>query len=76
MKLEVIELNEAAVYDIDERAYVRKAEDMKAPGCKDDRLAATEGQDAAALKEEIEDLEARIDELTSFSTGAQVQQDS
>jgi hypothetical protein len=40
-----------------------------------DRLAATEEQDAAALQEEIEDLEERIDELTSFSTGSQVRRE-
>lgn len=75
--LDVTELSEEAVYDIDENTHVRKAEvdeDMKASrlqGLKD-RLAATDGQDAAALKEEIEDLEDRIDDLTSFSTGSQV----
>jgi polyhydroxyalkanoate synthesis regulator phasin len=79
--LDVTELSEQAVYDIDESAYVRKAEvdeDMKESrlqGLKD-RLAATEGQDAAALQDEIEDLEERINDLTSFSTGAQVRQDS
>jgi polyhydroxyalkanoate synthesis regulator phasin len=75
--LDVTELSEEAVYDIDESAYVRKAEvdeDMKASrlqGLKD-RLAATEGQDAAALQEEIEDLEERINELTSFSRATDV----
>jgi polyhydroxyalkanoate synthesis regulator phasin len=75
--LAVTELSEQDVYDIDESSYIRKAEvddEMKASrlqGLKD-RLAATEGQDAAALKEEIEDLEERIDELTSFSTGSQI----
>lgn len=79
--LDVTDLREQAVYDIEESAYVRKAEvdeEMKTSrlqGLKD-RLAATEGEDATALKEEIEDLEARIDELTSFSTGAQIQHDS
>jgi hypothetical protein len=75
--LEVIELSERDVYEIDESSYVRKAEvdedvkESRLQGLKD-RLAATEGQDAAALKDEIEDLEERINELTSFSTGAQV----
>jgi polyhydroxyalkanoate synthesis regulator phasin len=78
--LAVTELSEDAVYEIDENTHVRKAEvdeDMKASrlqGLKD-RLAATEGQDAAALKDDIEDLEERIDDLTSFSTGSQVRQD-
>jgi hypothetical protein len=79
--LDVTELSEEAVYDIDENSYVRKAEvdedvkESRLQGLKD-RLAATEGQDAAALQEEIEDLEERIDDLTSFSTGSQVRQDS
>jgi hypothetical protein len=79
--LAVTTLSEQDVYEIDENTHVRKAEvdeDMKASrlqGLKD-RLAATDGQDAAALQEEIEDLEERIDDLTSFSTGAQVRQDS
>lgn len=75
--LAVTELSEETVYNIDENTHVRKAEvddEMKASrlqGLKD-RLAATKGQDAAALQEEIEDLEARIDDLTSFSTGSQI----
>jgi hypothetical protein len=79
--LDVIELSEDAVYDITENTHVRKAEvdedvkESRLQGLKD-RLAATEGQDAAALKDEIEDLEERIDDLTSFSTGSQVRQDS
>jgi hypothetical protein len=79
--LDVTTLSEQAVYEISENTHVRKAEvdeDMKESrlqGLKD-RLAATEGQDAAALQEEIEDLEKRIDELTSFSTGTQVRQDT
>jgi polyhydroxyalkanoate synthesis regulator phasin len=72
--LAVTELNEEAVYEIDENMHVRKAEvdeDMKVSrlqGLKD-RLAATKGQDAAALQDEIEDLEQRISELTSFQPG-------
>ena len=38
-----------------------------------DRLAATDGEEAEALRSEIEELESRIDELTSFRTGAEVQ---
>lgn len=37
-----------------------------------DQLVASDGQDAASLKDEIEDLEDRIDDLRGFSTGAQV----
>ena len=76
--LDVTDLHEQDVYDIDERAYVRKAdvnEDVKETrlqGLKD-RLAATESEEADALRSEIEDLEDRIDELTSFRTGSEVQ---
>ena len=76
--LDVTELHEQDVYDIDERAYVRKAdvnEDVKETrlqGLKD-RLAATESEEADVLRSEIEDLEGRIDELTSFRTGSEVQ---
>lgn len=38
-----------------------------------DRLAATDGEEAEALRSEIEELESRIDELTSFRTGDEVQ---
>jgi hypothetical protein len=76
--LDVTDLHEQDVYDIDERAYVRKAdvnEDVKETrlqGLKD-RLAATEAEEAGVLRSEIEDLEDRIDELTSFRTGSEVQ---
>jgi hypothetical protein len=76
--LDVTDLQEQDVYDIDQRAYVRKAdvnEDVKETrlqGLKD-RLAATESEEADVLRSEIEDLEERIDELTSFRTGSEVQ---
>jgi len=76
--LDVTDLHEQDVYDIEERAYVRKAdvnEDVKETrlqGLKD-RLAATESEEADVLRSEIEDLEDRIDELTSFRTGSEVQ---
>ena len=76
--LDVTDLHEQDVYDIDERAYVRKAdvnEDVKETrlqGLKD-RLAATDSEEADVLRSEIEDLEDRIDELTSFRTGSEVQ---
>lgn len=79
--LEVTDVSEQDVFEITESAYVRKAEvdeEMKASrlqGLKD-RLAATESQDAAALKQEVEELEEWINDLTSFSTGAQVRQNS
>lgn len=76
--LAVTDLSESDVYEIDERAYVRKAEVDEAvkasrlQGLKD-RLAATENEGADELRSEIVELEARIDELTSFRTGAEVQ---
>jgi hypothetical protein len=74
--LEVTTLSESAVYEIDESEYVRKAdvdEDVKESrlqGLKD-RLAASEDAEAEELRREIEDLESRIDELTSFQAGSQ-----
>lgn len=76
--LEVTTLSESAVYEIDESEYVRKAdvdEDVKESrlqGLKD-RLAASEDAEAEELRQEIETLEQRIDDLTSFRTGAEVQ---
>jgi acetolactate synthase small subunit len=76
--LEVTELSESDVYDIDERTYVRKAEvdeevkESRLQGLKD-RLAGSEHDEADALRQEVEELEARIEELTSFRTGAEVQ---
>ncbi len=73
--LEVTELAESDVYEIKEREYVRKADvdeavkETRLQGLKD-QLAATEGDEAAELREEVEELEDRIDELTSFKTGA------
>jgi hypothetical protein len=75
--LEVTELTEADVYDIEESAYVRKAEvdeeqkESRLQGLKD-QLAATEEDDAEGLRQEIEELERRIDELTSFQTGSEL----
>jgi len=72
--LAVTEVSEEAVYEIDERDYVRKADvddDTKTSrlqGLKD-RLAAAAGDDTDELRAEIEALEERIDELTSFKPG-------
>jgi len=72
--LDVTDLSESDVYDIDESEYVRKAdvdEDQKETrlqGLKD-RLAETDGEEAAELREEIEELEGRIEELTEFRSG-------
>ncbi len=76
--LEVTELSESAVYEIDESEYVRKAEvdedvkESRLQGLKD-RLAASEEEETDDLRREIEELEDRIDDLTSFSTGSQLQ---
>jgi hypothetical protein len=76
--LEVTELPESAVYEIDESEYVRKAEvdeevkESRLQGLKD-RLAASEEDGTDDLRREIEELEDRIDDLTSFTTGAQMQ---
>ncbi|APW99957.1 hypothetical protein CHINAEXTREME_20255 [Halobiforma lacisalsi AJ5] len=75
--LEVTEVAESDVYEIETSEYVRKAEvdeerkETRLQGLKD-QLAASEEEGAEELREEIEDLEARIDDLTSFRTGAEV----
>lgn len=71
--LEVTELAESDVYEIEESEYVRKAEvdeetkETRLQGLKD-QLAATD-EDTEELQAEIEALEQRIDDLTSFDTG-------
>ena len=75
--LKVTELAESDVYDIEESEYVRKADvdeeekKTRLQGLKD-QLAAT-NEDTDALQEEIEELEQRIDDLTSFDTGSSFQ---
>lgn len=73
--LAVTVLSESDVYDIEESEYVRKAEvDEERKGTRlqglKNQLAATEGEEAEELREEIEGLEARIEELTEFKSGA------
>ena len=75
--LEVVELSESDLYDIEESQYVRKADvDEERKGSRlqglKDQLAATDSPETTELQREIEDLEARIDELTSFSSASQV----
>jgi hypothetical protein len=76
--LEVTELSESAVYEIEESEFVRKAEvdeevkESRLQGLKD-RLATSDEQETDDLRQEIEELEDRIDELTSFSAGTQLQ---
>ena len=75
--LEATTLQESAVYDIDESAYIRKAEvddavkESRLQGLKD-QLVATDDEEAEELRAEIDSLEARIEELTSFRSGAEV----
>lgn len=72
--LDVTELSERDVYEIEESEYVRKAEvdeeskETRLQGLKD-RLAATD-EDTQALQNEIEELEQRIDDLTSFESAS------
>jgi len=72
--LDVTELSETDVYDVEESEYVRKADvdedekETRLQGLKD-QLAATEGEEADELREEIENLEERIEELTEFRSG-------
>jgi hypothetical protein len=75
--LEVTDLSETDVYDIEESKHVRKAdvdEEVKETRLQDlkEQLAVTEGEQAEELRQEIEDLEDRIGELTGFKTGADV----
>jgi chaperonin cofactor prefoldin len=71
--LDVTDLAESDVYEITESEYVRKAEvdeetkQSRLQGLKD-QLAATD-ENTDALQQEIAELEARIDELTSFDSG-------
>ena len=75
--LEVTDLSESDLYEIDESQYVRKADvdeerkESRLQGLKD-QLAAADNPETDQLQREIEDLEARIDELTSFSSASQV----
>jgi hypothetical protein len=76
--LSVTELPESAVYEIDESEFVRKADvddetkESRLQGLKD-RLAAGDDEETDDLRREIEALEDRIDDLTSFTTGSQMQ---
>ncbi|WP_435094952.1 hypothetical protein [Halorubrum sp. N11] len=76
--LDVTELSETDVYEVDESEHVRKAEvdedvkESRLQGLKD-RLAASSDAESDELRQEIEALEERIDDLTSFSTGTQMQ---
>ncbi|MFC6764780.1 hypothetical protein [Natrinema soli] len=75
--LEVTELSESAVYEIDEREYVRKAEvdeeskESRLQGLKD-QLALSDDPEAEELRQEVTELEQRIEDLTEFNPGTSV----
>lgn len=79
--LAVTELSERDVYDIEERAYVRKAEvdeerkESRLQGLKD-RLATSDDPEAETLRREVEELEGRIEDLTEFRTGQEFRSES
>lgn len=72
--LDVTTIPESEVYEIEESEYVRKAEvdeetkEIRLQGLKD-RLATSDDPEAEELREEIDDLEDRIAELTEFKSG-------
>jgi hypothetical protein len=74
--LEVTELSASDVYEVEEREYVRKADvdedhkETRLQGLKE-QLAASDEPEAAELREEIDELEARIGELTEFKSGTE-----
>jgi len=74
--LEVTNIAESEVYEITESEYVRKADvdeaekESRLQGLKD-QLAATDTTESEELRSEIEALETRIDELTSFQPGSE-----
>lgn len=73
--LDVVSLPESAVYDVSESEYVRKAEvdeerkETRLQGLKD-RLAVSDDPEAEVLRQEVDRLEAEIDDLTEFSPGS------
>jgi len=73
--LNVTALSESDVYDIEESEYACKADvdeertETRLHRLKD-QLAATEGDEAEELRDEIDTLESRIEELTEFKSGA------
>ncbi|MDL5363927.1 hypothetical protein [Halalkalicoccus sp. NIPERK01] len=79
--LDVTELAESAVYEIEESEYVRKADvdeerkETRLQGLKD-QLALSDDPDAEELRQEVDDLEQRIEELTEFKPGTEVESQS
>jgi polyhydroxyalkanoate synthesis regulator phasin len=72
----VTNVAESEVYEITESEYVRKADvdeaekESRLQGLKD-QLAAADTAESEELRSEIEALETRIDELTSFQPGSE-----
>jgi len=70
----VTDVAESDVYETEETEYVRKAEvdedrkETRLQGLKD-QLAESDADDAAQLRDEVEELESRIEELTEFKSG-------
>jgi len=76
--LAVTDVSQSDVYEVDQIEYVRKVEvddgrkESRLQGLKD-RLATAESDEAETLREEIDALESRIDDLTEFKSGASFQ---
>jgi len=72
--LEVTDVAESDVYETEETEYVRKAEvdedrkETRLQGLKD-QLAASDSDGVDQLRDEVEELELRIEELTEFKSG-------
>lgn len=77
-ELDVTEVFESAVYDIDEHVYVRKAEvdedrkETRLQGLKD-QLARSDEPETDELRQEVEDLEQRTEELTEFRPSSELE---
>lgn len=73
--LDVVSIPESAVYDVSESEYVRKAEvdeehkETRLQGLKD-RLAVSDDPEAEVFRQEVDRLEAEIEDLTDFSPGS------
>jgi hypothetical protein len=75
--LDVTDLSETDVYEIEESEYVRKAdvdEERKETRLQElkDQLALSDDPDAEELRQEVDELEQRIEELTEFKPGSEV----
>jgi len=76
-RLDVTDLSESAVYEIEASEYVRKADvdeehkETRLQGLKD-QLALSDDPDAEKLRQEVDELEQRIEELTEFKPGTEI----